>query len=360
MTLAVRRDVALAPYTTFELGGAAQFFCEAHNEDELREALDFARARSLPVAVLGGGSNLVVSDSGFSGLIVRLALRSIAAHAGNDRTTLVVAAGEPWDALVARTVADDLAGLECLAGIPGLAGATPIQNVGAYGQEVGETITKVRSLDRATGEVRERSAAECRFRYRSSIFKDEALDREIVTAVTFALTPGGAPSVRYPELAKALHDASAGASLAAVRDTVLRLRRSKSMVLDPADDNRRSAGSFFTNPIVSDVQADDVAARARALGIDAPMPRFPSEGQAKLAAGWLIERAGFTKGTRRGPVGLSSRHALALVHHGGGTTAALLDFAREIVAGVEARFGVRLHPEPVFLGFGAGDPLGST
>ena len=354
-------DSDLSGWTTFGLGGPAKYFAPIFDEQDVLDAVSFARARAIQLAPLGSGSNLVVADEGFPGLVILMGnLRGVSRREETDRVELTVAAGEPWDALVARTVDEGLAGFECLSGIPGLAGATPIQNVGAYGQEVGETITRVRTVDRVTGEVRERSNAECRFRYRHSIFKDPEGANEIVTSVTFSLVRGGPPSIRYPELAKALGNGGRAHSLASVRDTVLRLRRSKSMVIDPADENRRSAGSFFTNPIVTNEQADDVARRAASLGLvtDAPMPRFPHEDRTKLAAGWLIERAGFAKGLRRGPVGISSRHALALVHHGGGATRDLVALAREIVLGVQDRFGVRLHPEPVFLGFGAGDPLG--
>jgi UDP-N-acetylmuramate dehydrogenase len=351
-------DRPLARWTTLDLGGPAKFFDVVHDEQDVLDAVSFARDRAIPLAPIGSGSNLVVADQGFPGLVMLMDLRGISTHAEGDRVELTVSAGEPWDALVARSVDEGLAGFECLAGIPGLVGATPIQNVGAYGQEVSETITRVRTIDRVTGEARERSRADCRFRYRSSIFKEAAGADEIVTSVTFSLLRDGPPTVRYPELEKALGNGGRVPTLASVRDTVLRLRRGKSMVIDPSDENRRSAGSFFTNPIVTHAQADEVARRATAAGIDAPMPRFPYEDRIKLAAGWLIERAGFAKGLRRGPVGISSRHALALVHHGGGTTRDLVDLAREIVLGVQAKFGVRLHPEPVFLGFSPGDPLG--
>ncbi|GAC1537373.1 MAG: UDP-N-acetylmuramate dehydrogenase [Polyangiales bacterium] len=354
MSLAVREHVPLAPLTTFELGGAARRFVEVADESALVEALAGARARGDEVLVLGGGSNLVVADAGFTGTVVRLALLGSSSSERDRRVHLAVAAGEPWEPFVARCVEARLAGVECLSGIPGLVGATPIQNVGAYGQEVADTIVSVRTVHRRTGVIAERTAAECRFAYRHSAFKDEAARDEIVTRVTFALTPDGAPTVRYPELGRALHDRDAAGTLAGVRDVVLALRRGKSMVIDPSDPNRRSAGSFFTNPIVDRPDADAVEARAVGLG---PMPRFAAGDRVKLSAGWLIERAGFAKGTRRGAVGISSNHALALVHHGGGTSAALLDLALEIVDGVRARFGVRLRPEPVLVGFAADHPL---
>ena len=340
----VREHVPLAPATTFELGGPARFFLEAREEGELSHALEFAEARALPVLVLGGGSNLVVGDAGFPGLVVRIAMRGVSMRDEGDRTVVDVAAGEPWEPLVARTVDARLTGFECLSGIPGLVGGTPIQNVGAYGQDVSETIVEVRTVDRATRAVRTRSNAECLFTYRHSAFKTVARD-EIVTSVRFALRRDGAPAVRYPELERTLKDRGVAPTLASVRDTVLSLRRSKSMVIDPHDENRRSAGSFFTNPIVSSSEADAIASRAG----DAKMPRFPAQNDVKLSAAWLIERAGFPKGTRRDHVGVSSRHALALVHHGGGSANELLDFALEIVEAVRARFGVALRPEPVIV-----------
>lgn len=347
----IARNVSLAKYTTFELGGPARYFVSAHSEEELRDALAFANELSLPVFVLGGGSNLVVSDRGFEGLVVHIRSRGVKVHEQRGQTLLDVEAGEAWDPFVERTVNDGLAGLECLSGIPGSVGATPIQNVGAYGQEVAQTIVAVRTLDAKTGEVRKRMPAECGFRYRHSFFKEPEGRGEIVTRVTFALGKG-APTIRYPELERALHGQAP--TLAAVRAKVIELRRSKSMVLDANDENRRSAGSFFTNPIVAPAMVDEVVRRALDAGVIADakeMPRFPEGERVKLSAGWLIERAGMQKGSRRGNVGISSKHALALVHHGGGTAAELLALAREVVAAVRDRFAVTLVPEPVMLGF---------
>ena len=356
MPLVFRQDVPLAAHTTFELGGAARFLVDVAREDELLQALSFARSRGLPTLVLGGGSNLVVADRGFDGLVIRMAIRGV------DRRgeRIVVAAGEPWDALVERCVDAGLAGFECLSGIPGRVGATPIQNVGAYGQDVAETIVSVRTIDGTTLAIRERATSACGFRYRHSVFKEAEGRDEIVTAVTFALRAGGPPAVRYPELEKAVRAAATTPTLASVRATVIALRRAKSMVIDPSDENRRSAGSFFTNPIVDPAVADEVARRARSIGVlddRSQMPRFPADPGVKLSAAWLIERAGFPKGTRRGAVGVSSRHALALVHHGGGSAAELVDFACEIVETVRARFDVRLRPEPVLVGFPDDHPL---
>jgi len=349
----LREGVPLAPLTTLELGGPARYYFEARTRAELAQALRWADDQGLPVALLGGGSNLVVADAGFPGLLVRVGLRGLVVQAGGGAVRVSAAAGEAWDWVVERSVGENLAGLECLSGIPGTAGATPVQNVGAYGQEVSEVVEEVRVIDRATLREGALDAAECGFGYRSSCFKAEP-DRFVVLAVTFRLEPGGPGTVRYEELGRVVGPA---ASVAAVREAVLALRRSKSMLADPDDPNRRSVGSFFTNPVLSPAEADEVVRKAVATGVGEP-PRFAAAGgRVKLAAAWLVERAGFRRGLRRGAVGLSSRHALALVHHGGGTAADLMALAREIRAGVEARFGVRLVPEPALLGFGRSDPL---
>ena len=349
--LAVRDAVPLAPLTTLELGGPARHFVEATDDGAIADALSWADGRGLPVLILGGGSNVVIADRGWDGLVIRIATRGRRFDAAGGEVTLTAAAGEPWDDVVADTVARGLAGLECLSGIPGLVGATPIQNVGAYGQEVADTIRSVKVLDRASKQVIELAPAACAFGYRDSAFK-HAPDRHVVLAVTFGLRPGGAPALRYRELADALAGA-AQPTLAEVRATVLALRRKKSMVIVEGDPNRRSVGSFFMNPIVPAAQADAVAARAVALGAIArpdEMPRWPADGGVKLSAGWLIERAGIRKGHRRGAVGVSSAHALALVHHGGGSTAALLALAQEVGDAVHAQFAMTLMPEPAMIG----------
>jgi UDP-N-acetylmuramate dehydrogenase len=339
--------VPLAPLTTLGVGGNARYFVEATDETTVIEALRWARARGLPTRVLGGGSNIVVRDEGFDGLVVHVRLAGRTFAASGDDLLCDVRAGEPWDAVVADSVSAGAQGLECLSGIPGCVGATPIQNVGAYGQEVSETIVRVRALDRETLVTRELSGGECRFAYRDSWFKSEVPERFVVLGVTFRLRRGAPPAVRYAELEQRLLADGVEpkrATLARVRDTVLALRKSKSMLLDPSDENGRSCGSFFVNPVVTSERADAVA---RLVG-EAKMPRFPQpDGRVKLAAGWLIERAGFAKGTRRGPVGLSSKHALAIVSHAGATASAVLELAREIRAGVEQKFGIELVLEPV-------------
>jgi UDP-N-acetylmuramate dehydrogenase len=352
VSLPIRDDVPLAPLTTLELGGRARHFIEAADDATILEALAWAEARGIPVLVLGGGSNVVVADAGFPGLAVRVATRGRAYEYAGGEVRVTAAAGEPWDALVADTVARDLGGLECLSGIPGLAGATPIQNVGAYGQEVADTIRAVRVFDRRDELVLELPPSECGFGYRDSAFRRDP-GRHVVLAVTFGLRPSGAPTLRYRELADALAGVAAP-TLAATRDTVLALRRRKSMVIDAADPNRRSVGSFFTNPIVTADVAERLAARAAAGGVVATasdVPRWAAgPGHVKLSAGWLIERSGISKGLKRGHVGVSSAHALALVHHGDGSTEELLSLAHDVRDAVRARFDVTLVPEPILVG----------
>lgn len=346
MTLDIQRDVPLAPLTTLGLGGPARHFVRVIDEVTLVEALQWAADRGVASAILGGGSNLIVPDEGYDGLVVQMAIGTLEAQGDGN---LIAGAGVPWEAVVDAAVSRDWAGLECLTGIPGSTGATPIQNVGAYGQDVSEVVEAVRVLRRSELSFTELSADECGFSYRDSLFKREP-ERFIVSAVRFSLRPGAPATTRYTELARQV---AADASLAAVRSAVLELRRRKSMVLDPDDPNHRSAGSFFLNPVVSNDEADRVVAQAIAEQLVArpeDVPRYPVDnGRAKLAAGWLIERAGIAKGARRGAIGVSSKHALALVHHGGGTTAELLSFADEIRQRVHDRFGVSLEREPRLL-----------
>ena len=344
----VRERVELASMTTLELGGAARYFVDATDDATLIAALRWARGAGVRAWVLGGGSNTIVADEGFDGLVVRVRTEGERREAlGDGRVRVSVAAGERWDDFVCRAVEGGLAGVECLSGIPGSVGATPIQNVGAYGQDVRETIESVRVWDPSRDALREVSADECRFAYRDSAFKDRSSDLNscVVLEVRFVLRASGAPSVRYAELQRALEGVSAP-TLAQVREAVLRARASKSMVWSADDANRRSAGSFFKNPIVSRAVADGV--RARAGGASVPSWDEP-DGRVKLAAGWLIERAGVTRGERHGSVGISTAHALALVHHGGGSARELLALAERIVERVRAQWGVELEREPVVL-----------
>jgi UDP-N-acetylmuramate dehydrogenase len=360
--------VPLAGYTTLRLGGPAWRFAEAADDVELVAQVWAADERAEPLLVLGGGSNLVVADDGFPGTVVHVATRGVRHEPDGDAVLLTVAAGEDWDAVVAGTVADGLAGLECLSGIPGLAGATPIQNVGAYGQEVAQTLVAVRGYDRERGQVADLAASECGFGYRTSAFKRSlrtwapggpgVTGRFVVLGVTFRLarSPLSAP-VRYAELARALGIAEGGrAPLGEVRSAVLALRRGKGMVLDDADPDTRSAGSFFTNPVLDlPAFAELERTAAAALGPGIRIPTYPAgPGRVKVPAAWLIERAGFTKGYAPGPDGqgarISAKHTLALVNPGKATTASLLALAREITDGVRKAFGVHLTPEPVLVG----------
>lgn len=344
-----RTSAPLAELTTLGLGGPARRLLAVTTEQELVDAVRSLDADGEPLLVLAGGSNVVIADAGFDGTVVHVRTRGIA----QEGDSLVVAAGEPWDAVVAEAGAQKLAGIEALSGIPGSAGATPIQNVGAYGQDVSQTVASVRVLDRASGAIEELPPEACAFTYRHSAFKGR--EDRIVLSVRFALddaAPEGlSRPVAYAELARTLGvDVGGRAPLEEVRAAVLQLRRGKGMVVDPADPDSVSAGSFFTNPILSQVAFAALQARAAADGAGDP-PSWPeADGRVKTSAAWLIQRAGFERGHGDGRVGISAKHTLALVNRGGGTTAELVAFAREIAAGVERAFGVALVPEPVFVG----------
>ena len=346
--LALLENVTLAPHCTMGVGGPARFFAEAADEAALLAALRWAEERGVELHVLGGGSNLVVADAGVDGLVVKVALRGVSSREAGGAVEVTAAAGEPWDALVVHAVERGWAGIECLSGIPGLVGATPIQNVGAYGQEVSQTVTTVHALDRRTGETVTLARQDCGFGYRSSRFKSGEPGRFIVLGVTYRLRPGGAPAVRYADVESDLARRSiARPSLADVRLSVLAIRRSKSMVLDPDDSNRRSCGSFFLNPVMDEASF----ARVSLAAGDPSMPCWrEGNGRVKLSAAWLIEHAGLHRGDGPGPVVLSTRHSLAIVCRQGARAADVAAFARDIRARVEARFGVRLVPEPVFWG----------
>jgi UDP-N-acetylmuramate dehydrogenase len=340
----VRLEVPLADLTTLRVGGPARRLIAVSSEPELIDCIRDLDARQEPVLVVGGGSNLLVADAGFDGTVVKIETRGVQPDvSGCSGAILSVAAGEDWDALVVRTLEEEFVGLEAMSGIPGLVGATPMQNVGAYGAEVSDSIETVRTYDRENHEVRTFAAAECGFTYRSSRFKVET-GRYVILSVTFQLRPGSMSGpIRYPELAKALGvEVSGRAPAAAVREAVLNLRRAKGMVLDGADPDTWSAGSFFTNPIL-DVQ------QSAALPADAP--RFPQpDGRIKTSAAWLIERAGFGKGFGDGAARVSTKHSLALTNRGAATAADLLNLARLIRAGVQTRFGLTLVPEPALVG----------
>ncbi|MEA2162666.1 MAG: UDP-N-acetylmuramate dehydrogenase [Thermoanaerobaculia bacterium] len=344
----LERNVPLAPLTTIEIGGPARLFVRAETVDEIRETIAWADLNQEPLFVLGGGSNLLIADSGFDGLVLQIDLRGITVRdESSEAVTIYVAAGERWDDFVSFAVDRGWAGIECLSGIPGLTGATPIQNVGAYGQDVSETIIGVEAIERATGRVVTLTNWDCGFGYRQSIFKSAAKDRYIVAGVTFRLIPGGAARIRYPELQTYLDEQRIAVSdLRGVRDAVIAIRKRKGMVLDPSDPDTRSDGSFFMNPVLSQEQFDTFLARA-----GANVPHFPSGDQIKLSAAWLIEHAGFHKGFVHGNVGLSSKHTLAVINRGGGTAREVLGLVTMIQRRVRERFGVEIQPEPNFIGF---------
>lgn len=345
----VKENEPLAPLTTLGVGGPARWIAEVANEAEIEEAAEGARQRGLPLFILGGGSNLLVADAGFDGLVLHVSLRGIVAEDAGSERVYRVGAGENWDAFVSRAMGENCAGVECLAGIPGTVGGTPVQNVGAYGQEVSSVIERVRAYDLLNREFVEFTAAECGFSYRRSRFNSEDRGRFVVTRVDYRLHRGGAPTIVYPDLQRALgeRDAAAGEpALAEVAGTVRRIRRSKGMLLVEGDPDCRSAGSFFKNPIITALRFREIAERG------ASPPGFPAEpGMVKVPAAWLIEQAGFSKGYALGAAGISSRHTLALVNRGGATAAEILALAQEIAACVEERFGIRLEMEPVMVGF---------
>lgn len=336
-----RENIPLAPYTTFRIGGPARWFAEAATEAEIVEAVEFARERGLPLFALGGGSNLLVADEGFAGLVVRVALKGIA----QEGDVFEVAAGEDWDGFVTHAVKRGYAGIECLAGIPGTVGGTPIQNVGAYGQEVSETIVQVRALHVPTQKFVEFSNKDCGFAYRRSIFNATERGKYIVTRVRYALQQGGQPRIAYVDLKKHF-GGSAEPSLAEVSAAVREIRRGKGMYIVEGDPDARSAGSFFKNPVVAAAEYARIAAQE-----GCEVPHYPAdEGRVKIPAAWLLERAGFHKGYALGAAGVSSKHTLALVNRGGAKAADIFALRDRIIAAVEAQFGIRLEPEPVLLG----------
>jgi UDP-N-acetylmuramate dehydrogenase len=357
----VQSPTLLSRWMTMGVGGPAQFFVQARSEEEVIATAWRSQVEGLPLFLLGGGSNVVVSDQGVSGIVMKLALLGVKLERSGEHVLATVAAGESWHAFAQKMSREGYAGVECLGGIPGSVGATPVQNVGAYGQEVAETIDEVRALCRDTLEVETFNNQECKFRYRGSLFKDEAKDRYIILSVRFRLKVGGAPSLRYGELTRHFEGTRRSSpSLYEVFEAVVALRRSKSMVLDPSDENSRSCGSFFVN-----VQVPHETLEGVALLVGQRPPSFEGEaGLVKIPAAWLIERAGFQKGERRGNVGLSSKHTLCIVAHEGATAQEVLGMAHLISSRVQERFGLTLTPEPQFWGFGETDgglpPLGGT
>lgn len=347
----LQRNVPLAPLTTLGVGGTADYFVRASTVDDLIEAVDAAGQLKRELFILGGGSNVLIGEDLSRYLFVHTeGLRGLTVVDEDARAVMVnVAAGEPWDVFVSHAAKRGWAGVECLSGIPGLTGATPVQNVGAYGQDVSETIARVEVLDLDDCRTKWLTNAECGFSYRWSIFKGEAKGQYAVVSVTFRLVPGGEAAVRYPELVRYLDERGGGRDLLSVRDAVIAIRKRKGMVLDAHDPDTRSDGSFFMNPILDPDEFERFRSRAEAGNA----PSFPaSDGKVKLSAAWLIEHAGFAKGHVHGNVGLSSKHTLALINRGDATAAEVADFVREVQGKVRDVFGVELHPEPVFVGVG--------
>jgi UDP-N-acetylmuramate dehydrogenase len=351
--LRTQENIPLAPLTTFQVGGPARYFVEAHSEREVSEAVAYAFARKLPLFVLGGGSNLLVSDDGWPGLVLKVSLAGVEFEGDLQKMLFYAGAGENWDSLVALAVSKNCGGIECLSGIPGTVGGTPVQNVGAYGQEVSETITRVRALEIATGKLVDLSNSDCGFSYRSSVFNTARRDQYIVLEVSYRLHRNGEPGIKYADVKKFFAAASVEKpTLQQVRDAVRSIRQSKAMLLVAGDEDCRSAGSFFKNPIVSPDEANRIQALAEKRIPAATMPHYPAgDDQVKLAAAWLVEQSGFSKGYSLGPVGISRKHTLAIVNRGGATAKDILALKDAIQKKVFDLWGVSLQPEPVMVGF---------
>lgn len=347
--LVIQENIPLAPLTTLQVGGPARYFVDCASESEVQDAVHWAAERNLPLFLLGGGSNVVIADGGWPGLALKISIQ------GREETAngfFRVGAGEDWDEFVAHAVAGNYAGVECLSGIPGTVGGTPVQNVGAYGQEVAESIVYVRVLDVTTGKIIELNKTECGFSYRTSVFNSTQRGRYIVLWVIYQLQRNREPCLAYADLKQQFAASSRPPTLQKVREAVREIRRGKSMLLVEGDEDCRSAGSFFKNPIVSPADADRIESLAREKAPGKTLPRYPVEnGQIKLAAAWLVEQAGFHKGYTRGPVGISSKHALAIVNRGGATAKDIMGLKDEIQERVLGIWGVQLQPEPVFVGF---------
>ncbi len=349
MNLIIEKNVTLAELTTLKIGGAARFFVSAKSENEIVEAVNFAEKNNLEMFILGGGSNILISDAGFDGLVLQISLKGISVEQKENKIFVTANAGEDWEAFCKFCVGENLAGVECLSGIPGFVGGTPVQNVGAYGQEVSETIFFVRAYDRSRKQFVNLSNADCGFAYRTSIFNNSQKNRYVVLAVAFMLEPNGKPKIVYRDL-REFFDGKAP-TLQEIRDAVLKIRAAKSMVIHASDPNSKSAGSFFKNPIVSNERFVEIGKRAANLDIKS-VPFFKADDQnVKIPAAWLIENSGFYKGFRKGNAGLSTKHTLAIVNLGNATASDVLALKDEIQAQVKKIFDIELQPEPIFVGF---------
>lgn len=356
----------MASYTTMNLGGNARYFTACATVQEVKQALEWAQTQPVPIHILGGGSNTIFADDGFPGLVIKIELKGVQWQEEVEYVTVTAAAGEVWDSLVVQTIDRGCAGFECLSGIPGSVGATPMQNVGAYGQDVSATVTSVTAIDRTTLTDVTFTNQECVFRYRGSRFKYEDAGRYVITAVRYRLRKSGPPTLKYPELVELIGGTEQLATLkpgreqlTAVRTAVLILRRRKSMVLDPSDSNTRSCGSFFVNTVLTPEQFVHLQTRWQHIGDRTPIPAFPAGANTKVPSAWLIEKAGFAKGQRHGGVGISSNHLLALVNYAG-TTTEILSLAAEIEAKVFTTFGITLQREPDIIGVTKADNNAGT
>lgn len=349
--MVIQENIPLAPLTTFRLGGRARFFVEAKSREDVHQAVKFAQSRNLPLFVLGGGSNLVVSDSGWPGLVLKVAIPGIERRSAEQdgKVLFDVGAGESWDTFVAHSVSANLAGVECLSGIPGSVGGTPVQNVGAYGQEVSSTIDSVELLDLKDGQLREFCQEACGFAYRSSIFNTSERGRFIISKVTYALDPDGVPHLDYADLKRYFEGRDTPPTLAETREAVRQIRSRKGMLIVEGDPDCRSAGSFFKNPVLSEKQHEALARRAADKGL--VVPSYPALDQKKkVSAAWLVEHSGFARGYANGPVGISSKHSLAIINRGGATASQVLALKDQIQQRVEETWAIHLEPEPVFVG----------
>lgn len=346
----IQQNVPLAPLTTLGVGGPAQFFIEIRTPEEALEAIQFSHSRKLPIFVLGGGSNLVIADKGWPGVVLKIAISSIQSDDRGDQIFFEVGAGEDWDKFVAHAVSMECSGIECLSGIPGSVGGTPVQNVGAYGQEVSETIQSATVLDLNTLKILNFSREDCGFNYRTSTFNTKARGRYIVLKVVYALRRGGAPKLQYADLQKHFAGANENPTLLQVRKAVREIRARKGMLISPADPDCRSAGSFFKNPILSSERFQELTRRASALNLQ--VPSYPAlETQRKVSAAWLVENSGFSKGFNAGHAGISHKHALAIVNRGSATAAEIIALKENIQQKVKEIWSILLEPEPVLVGF---------
>ena len=346
----IQENIPLAPLTTLGVGGNARYFGRAGSEQDVEAAVKFAADRNFPLFILGGGSNVLVSDQGWPGLVLQIGISGIDHNHERSTIRLIVGAGEDWDALVSFCVTRHLSGVECMSGIPGSVGATPVQNVGAYGQEVSQTIASVLVFDLTDKQVRELDATDCEFAYRRSLFNTRERGRYIILRVTYELHAGGAPSLSYADLQKYFAGRTDSPTLADVRKAVLEIRAGKGMLITPGDPDSRSAGSFFKNPILTAAQFDDLLHRAQDRILQ--VPSYPAASQQKkVSAAWLVENSGFAKGYVKGRAGISTKHALALVNRGNATAAEITALQHEIQQRVQQQWGITLEAEPVLVGF---------